>query len=91
VGHFPFSANGKALAYGDRRGFVKIVADATSGEILGAHLVGPEVTEIVQELVFARGMELTPEEIARTIHAHPTLSEAVMEAAHGVFGRPLHI
>jgi dihydrolipoamide dehydrogenase len=70
---------------------VKIVADATSGEMLGAHLVGPEVTELAQELVFARGMELTPEEIARSIHAHPTLSEAVMEAAHGVLGHPLHI
>jgi dihydrolipoamide dehydrogenase len=91
VGHFPFSANGKALAHGARRGFVKIVADATSGEMLGAHLVGPEVTELAQELVFARGMELTPEEIARSIHAHPTLSEAVMEAAHGVLGHPLHI
>jgi len=91
VGKFPFRPNGKALALGERDGFVKIVADEASGEILGAHMVGPEVTELLPELVAARTWELTPEEIARTVHAHPTLSEAVMEAAHGVFGEPLHI
>ncbi len=90
VGKFPFRPNGKALALGEREGFGKIVADATSGEILGAHLVGPEVTECLPELVLARTWELTPEEVARAIHAHPTLSEVVMEAAHGVFGRPIH-
>ena len=63
---------------------------ATTGEILGAHLVGPEVTELLPELVLARIWELTPEEIARAVHAHPTLSEAIMEAAHGVFGAPIH-
>ena len=91
VGEFPFRPNGKALALGEREGFVKIVADQTTGEILGAHMVGPEVTELLPELVSARTWELTPEEIARTIHAHPTLSEALMEAAHGVFGEPIHI
>ncbi len=91
VGTFPFRPNGKALALGERAGFVKIVAEATTGEILGAHLVGPEVTELLPELVSARTWELTPEEIARTVHAHPTLSEALMEAAHGVFGEPIHI
>jgi len=91
VGKFPFRANGKALGLGDYDGFVKIVADSTSGEILGAQLVGPEVTELLPELVLARNWELTPEEIARTVHAHPTLSEVLMEAAHGVFGKPIHI
>ena len=91
VGRFPFQANGKALGLGDYDGFVKIIADAVSGEILGAHLVGPEVTELLPELVLARHWELTPEEIARTVHAHPTLSEALMEAAHGVFGQAIHI
>jgi len=91
VGRFPFRPNGKALALGEREGFIKIVADATSGEILGAHLVGPEVTELLPELVLARNAELTPEEIAHSVHAHPTLSEVLMEAAHGVFGRSLHI
>jgi dihydrolipoamide dehydrogenase len=91
VGQFPFRAIGKALGLGDYDGFVKIVADAASGEILGASLVGPEVTELLPELVLARHWELTPEEIARTVHAHPTLSEALMEAAHGVFGQAIHI
>ncbi len=91
VGKFPFRANGKALGLGDYDGFVKIVADAVSGEILGGHLVGPEVTELLPELVLARNWELTPEEIARTVHAHPTLSEALMEAAHTVFGEAIHI
>ena len=91
VGRFPFLANGKALGLGEHEGFVKIVADARYGEILGGHLVGPEVTELLPELVLARTWELTPEEIARTVHAHPTLSEALMEAAHGVFGRAVHI
>ena len=90
AGKYFFLANGKALALGEREGFVKILADATSGEILGAHMVGPEVTELLPELALARTWELTPDEIARTVHAHPTLSEAVMEAAHGVFGKAIH-
>jgi dihydrolipoamide dehydrogenase len=90
VGKFFFLANGKALGLGEREGFVKIVADEVSGAILGAHMVGPEVTELLPELVLARNWELTPEEIARSVHAHPTVSEAIAEAAHGVFGRAIH-
>ncbi|UCC52120.1 MAG: dihydrolipoyl dehydrogenase [Anaerolineaceae bacterium] len=91
VGQFPFQANGKALGMGERDGFVKIVADAKYGEILGAHMVGPDVTELLPELTMAHHAELTAEEIARNVHAHPTLSEALMEAAHGVEGEPIHI
>ena len=90
VGRFFFLANGKALALGERDGFVKIVADEKSGEILGAHMVGPDVTELLPELVLARTWELTPEKIARSVHAHPSLGEAIAEAAHGVFGKPIH-
>lgn len=91
VGQFPFIANGKALGLGEKEGFVKIIADARYGEILGAHLIGPGVTELLPELTLARNAELTAEEIARNVHAHPTLSEALMEAAHGVEGEPIHI
>ena len=91
VGRFPFQPNGKALGLGERDGFVKIVADARYGEILGAHMVGPDVTELLPELTLARFAELTAEEIARNVHAHPTLSEAIAEAAHGVEGTPIHI
>ena len=91
IGKFPFVANGKALGLNEKEGFVKIIADARYGEILGAHLVGPEVTELLPELALARTWELTTEEIARTVHAHPTLSEALMEAAHGVMGQAIHV
>ena len=91
VGKFPFMPNGKAQAMGVRVGFVKIIADARYGEILGAHLVGPDVTELLPELTLAQMMELTPAEIARNVHAHPTLSEVIMEAAHGVEGHPIHM
>ena len=91
VGRFPFQANGKALGLGDYAGFVKIVMDEKYGEILGAHMIGPEVTELLPELTLAHMMELTPHEIARNVHAHPTLSEAIMEAAHGADGSPIHI
>ncbi|HSM57617.1 MAG TPA: dihydrolipoyl dehydrogenase [Candidatus Sulfomarinibacteraceae bacterium] len=91
VGKFPFQPNGKALGLGERDGFIKIVADARYGEILGAHMVGPDVTELLPELTLARMNELTAEEIARNVHAHPTLSEVIMEAAHGVEGDPIHI
>lgn len=90
VGKFPFQANGKALGLGEREGFVKMVADAKYGEILGMHMVGPEVTELLPELSLARMMELTPAEVARNIHAHPTLSETIMEAAHAVLGHAIH-
>ncbi|MDX1662928.1 MAG: dihydrolipoyl dehydrogenase [Candidatus Promineifilaceae bacterium] len=91
VGRFPFQPNGKALGIGEREGFVKIVADARYGEILGAHMIGPNVTELLPELTLARMNELTAEEIARNVHAHPTLSEVLMEAAHAVEGAPIHI
>jgi dihydrolipoamide dehydrogenase len=91
VGKFPFIANGKALGMNEKNGFVKIIADTKYGEILGAHLVGPEVTELLPELALAHTWELTAEEIARTVHAHPTLSEALMEAAHDVQGQAVHI
>ena len=91
VGRFPFQANGKALGTGDYAGFVKIVVDEKYGEILGAHMIGPEVTELLPELTLAQMMELTPHEIARNVHAHPTLSETLMEAAHGAEGNPIHI
>jgi dihydrolipoamide dehydrogenase len=91
VGKFPFQANGKALGLGDYAGFVKIVMDEKYGEILGAHMIGPEVTELLPELTLARMMELTPHEIARNVHAHPTISEAIMEAAHAASGQAIHI
>jgi dihydrolipoamide dehydrogenase len=91
VGQFPFQANGKALGLGERDGFIKIIADAKYGEILGAHMVGPDVTELLPELTLAHNAELTAEEIARNVHAHPTLSEALMEAAHAVEGSPIHM
>jgi dihydrolipoamide dehydrogenase len=91
IGRFPFQANGKALGMGEGSGWVKIVTDAKYGEILGAHMIGPEVTELLPELTLAQMMELTPEQIARNVHAHPTLSEALMEAAHAAEGQAIHI
>jgi dihydrolipoamide dehydrogenase len=91
VGRFPFQANGKALGLGDYAGWVKIVVDEKYGEILGAHMIGPEVTELLPELTLAHLMELTPHEIARNVHAHPSLSEVLMEAAHGAEGQPIHL
>jgi dihydrolipoamide dehydrogenase len=91
IGRFPFQANGKALGLGDYAGWVKIVVDEKYGEILGAHMIGPEVTELLPELTLARLMELTPREIARNVHAHPSLSEVLGEAAHAAEGMPIHI
>ena len=91
IGKVPFSPNGKALANKSTEGFAKIIADAKYGEILGVHLVGPDVTELLPEFVLAKNAELTPDEIAHAVHAHPTLSEVLMEAAQGVFGTPIHI
>jgi len=91
VGRFPFQANGKALGLGESGGWVKIISDARYGEILGAHMIGPEVTELLPELTLAQMMELTAAEIARNVHAHPTLSEVLMEAAHGIAGHPIHL
>jgi dihydrolipoamide dehydrogenase len=91
IGRFPFQANGKALGMGDYGGFIKIIVDEKYGELLGASMIGPEVTELLPELTLARMMELTPHEIARNVHAHPTLSEVLMEAAHAADGSPIHI
>jgi dihydrolipoamide dehydrogenase len=91
VGKFPFQPNGKALGLGDYQGFVKIVSDKKYGEILGAQLVGPDVSELLPELTLAQRFELTTREIARNVHAHPTLSEAVMEAAEAAEGEAIHI
>jgi len=91
IGRFPYQANGKALGLGESAGWVKIITDAKYGEILGAHLIGPEVTELLPELTLAQMMELTAAEIARNVHAHPTLSEAIMEAAHSAEGHAINI
>jgi dihydrolipoamide dehydrogenase len=91
IGRFPFQANGKALGLGDSAGWVKLVMDEKYGELLGAHMIGPEVTELLPELTLAHMMELTPHEIARNVHAHPSLSEALMEAAHAAQGMPISI
>jgi len=90
VAKFPFQANGKAHGLGDTVGFVKLISDKKYGEMLGAHLIGPDVTELLPELTLARFAELTPEEIARNVHAHPTLSEAIKEAAHGLEGHMIN-
>ena len=91
VGRFPFRANGKALGLGDYEGWVKLVIEAEYGEILGGHLIGPEVTELLPELTLAQMMELTAAEIGRNVHTHPTLSEVLMEAAHNIEGHAIHI
>ncbi|MFN2281860.1 MAG: dihydrolipoyl dehydrogenase, partial [Anaerolineales bacterium] len=90
VGRFNFQPNGKALGLNDYAGWVKIIADKKYGEILGAHLIGPEVTELLPELTLAQANELTAAEIAHNIHAHPTLSEVLHEAAKDVSGEALH-
>jgi dihydrolipoamide dehydrogenase len=87
---FPFSANGKAQGLGDAVGFVKVVADAEHNEILGAHMIGPEVTELLPALTLAQQWDLTADEVARNIFAHPTLSEAVKEAVHGIAGHMIN-
>ncbi|MEE8450105.1 MAG: dihydrolipoyl dehydrogenase [Thermodesulfobacteriota bacterium] len=91
VGRFPFRANGKALALGEIDGLVKIIAEAKYGEILGVHMVGAEVTEMITEMALARTLESTPQEIWTTVHPHPSLSEACKEAAEAVYGQAIHI
>jgi dihydrolipoamide dehydrogenase len=91
VGKFPFSASGKAKAAGHGDGFVKLVFDAKHGLLLGAHMIGDHVTELIAEIVTARKLEATAEELARAIHPHPTMSEAVMEAATAAFGAAIHL
>ena len=91
VGRFPFSANGRARTAGDTTGFVKFIADAETDELLGAHMIGPNVSELIAEVVLAFEYRGSSEDIGITVHSHPTLSEAVKEAALGVLGRPIHI
>ena len=88
---FPFSANGRALAAGNSEGFVKIIADATSDEMLGAHIVGAQASELIAELALAREYRASAEDVARTVHAHPTLAEVTKEAALGIAGRTIHL
>lgn len=91
VGKFPFMASGKAFAIGEREGFVKLIFDAKYGELLGAHIIGSEATEMIAELTLARSIEATGHSIIKTIHAHPTLSESIMEAAAQAYGEAIHI
>lgn len=90
VAKFPFTANGKAHGLGDSTGFVKIISDGKYGELLGGHLIGPEVTELLPELTLAQRWDLTVHEVARNVHAHPTLGEAVKEAVHGLAGHMIN-
>lgn len=90
VSKFPFTANGKAHGLGDSAGFVKILSDAKYGELLGAHLIGPDVTELLPQLTLAQQWDLTVHEVARNVHAHPTLGEAVKEAIHGLAGHMIN-
>ena len=91
VGKFPFIGNGKAIALGEAEGFIKTVFDAATGELLGAHMVGAEVTELIQGYVIARQLETTEAELMETVFAHPTLSEMMHESVLGAYGRALHI
>ena len=91
VGKFPFSASGKASAAGAKDGFVKLIFDAKYGELLGGHMIGANVTEMVAELVAVRKLETTGEELIRTVHPHPTMSEAIMEAAAAAYGEVIHL
>ncbi len=91
VGRFPFSANGRARTAGETTGFIKFIADAETDELLGAHMIGPNVSELIQEAVQAFEYRGTSEDIGVVVHSHPTLSESVKEAALGVLGRPIHI
>ena len=90
VGKFPFSANGRALTKGEAYGMVKILADEETGKVLGAHILGPQASELIQTLTLAIRWGLTVEQITETIHGHPTLSEAIMESANSVFGKAIH-
>lgn len=91
VGKFPFTASGKASASGAREGFVKVIFDAKNGEWLGAHLIGDHVTEMIAEVVVARKMKATGRDIINTIHPHPTMSEAIMEAVAAAYGEVIHV
>jgi dihydrolipoamide dehydrogenase len=90
IATFPFSANGKAQGLGEAVGFVKLVADAEYNEILGAHMIGPDVTELLPVLTLAQRWDLTADEVARNVFAHPTLSEAIKETVHGIAGHMIN-
>ncbi len=90
VGHFPFIGNGKAIALGEPEGMVKTVFDGKTGELLGAHMVGAEVTELIQGYAIAKTLETTEAELIRTIFPHPTISEAMHESVLDAFGRAIH-
>jgi dihydrolipoamide dehydrogenase len=91
IGKFPFSASGKSGAIGEKEGFVKLIFDKKYGELLGAHIIGSEATELIAELGIAKSMEATYESILNTVHAHPTLSESIMEAAADSHGEAIHL
>jgi dihydrolipoamide dehydrogenase len=91
VGKFPYSASGKASAAGAKDGFIKLIFDAAYGELLGAHMIGYNVTELIAEIVVARKLETTAHEIIKAVHPHPTMSEAIMEAAAAAYGEVIHI
>ena len=91
MGKFPFLASGKAQAVGEGDGFVKILFGEEHGEVLGAHIIGPEATELIAELGLAMTLEATHEEIEATIHAHPTLAETLHEATGQAYGQAIHI
>jgi dihydrolipoamide dehydrogenase len=91
IGKFPFMASGKAFAVGEREGFVKLIFDEKYGELLGGHIIGSEATELIAEVALARALEATGHSLIKTIHAHPTLSESIMEAAAQAYGEAIHI
>ncbi len=91
VGKCPFAANGRALTTGDSAGFVKIIADRKTDRILGAHMVGPDVSNLIAEVALAIELGATAKDLANTVHAHPTLPETLMEAAESVHGKAIHI
>lgn len=91
IGRFPFRASGKSLAIGETEGFVKLIFDAKYGELLGAHILGSEATEMIAELGIAKSLESTAHQIVKTVHAHPTLAESIMEAAANAYGEAIHI
>jgi len=91
IGKFPFTASGKASAAGQKEGFIKLIFDAKYGELLGAHMIGANVTEMIAEIVVARKLETTGHEMIKSVHPHPTMSEAIMEAAAAAFDEVIHL
>lgn len=91
IGKFPYTASGKASAAGQKEGFIKLIFDSKYGEVIGAHMIGANVTEMIAEIVVARNLETTGHELIKSIHPHPTMSEAIMEAAAAAFGEVIHI